>query len=138
MRSELEQYQNSIKEFNEHTRLEFENFIQTNGSDRNKLQLRCTPFTDKKGGYGSFDLDFGLSVYRHQQSKLDELQKQRDSFIKAYEIEMEKSIELQKRVDAVTIILDGLKRANYMNSSNKAYNSLLIEKLEQALKGGEA
>lgn len=82
MRSELEQYQNSIKEFNEHTRLEFENFIQTNGSDRNKLQLRCTPFTEKKGGYGSFDLDFGLSVYRHQQSKLDELQKRVDKAIR--------------------------------------------------------
>ena len=52
----LEQYQNSIKEFNERTRLEFEDFIQKQGSDRNKLQLRCTPFTEKKGGYGSFGL----------------------------------------------------------------------------------
>lgn len=69
----LEQYQNSIKEFNERTRLEFEDFIQKQGSDRNKLQLRCTPFTEKKGGYGSFDLDFGLQIWRHQQSKADEL-----------------------------------------------------------------
>lgn len=76
MRSELEQYQNSIKEFNERTRLGFESFIQSNGSDRSKLQLRCTPYTDKKGGYGSFDLDFGLSVYQHQQSKVDDLQQE--------------------------------------------------------------
>lgn len=69
----LEQHQNSIKEFNERTRLEFEDFIQKQGSDRNKLQLRCTPFTEKKGGYGSFDLDFGLQIWRHQQSKADEL-----------------------------------------------------------------
>ena len=34
-----------------------------------------------------------------QQSKIDELTKQRDSFIKAYEIEMDKSVELQKRID---------------------------------------
>lgn len=114
--SELEQYQNSIKEFNEHTRLEFENFIQTNGSDRNKLQLRCTPFTDKKGGYGSFDLDFGLSVYQHQQSKVDELQykaKLRESdhqallvkyqaTKKCWEDMSKEKDELQKRLDAQT------------------------------------
>jgi len=83
MRSEfdtLEQYQESMKEFNENTRMEFEEFIQSHGSDRNKLQLRCTPYTSKKGGYGSFDLDFGLCVYQHQQSKVDELQKRVDAF----------------------------------------------------------
>ncbi|WP_212388458.1 hypothetical protein [Acinetobacter junii] len=77
MRSEfdtLEQYQESMKEFNENTRMGFEEFIQSHGSDRNKLQLRCTPYTSKKGGYGSFDLDFGLCVYQHQQSKVDELE----------------------------------------------------------------
>ena len=72
----LEQYQESMKEFNENTRMGFEEFIQSHGSDRNKLQLRCTPYTSKKGGYGSFDLDFVLCVYQHQQSKVDELQKQ--------------------------------------------------------------
>ena len=82
MRSEfdtLEQYQESMKEFNENTRMGFEEFIQSHGSDRNKLQLRCTPYTSKKGGYGSFDLDFGLCVYQHQQSKIDELQKRLDA-----------------------------------------------------------
>ena len=78
----LEQYQESMKEFNENTRIEFEEFIQSHGSDRNKLQLRCTPYTSKKGGYGSFDLDFGLCVYKHQQSKIDELQKRVDVALK--------------------------------------------------------
>ena len=85
MRSEfdtLEQYQESMKEFNENTRMGFEEFIQSHGSDRNKLQLRCTPYTSKKGGYGSFDLDFGLCVYQHQQSKVDELQKRVDKAIR--------------------------------------------------------
>jgi hypothetical protein len=45
--------------------------------------------------------------------------------------------ELQARVDAVCLVLDGLKKARYMHSENKKYNSILIEKLEQALKGGE-
>lgn len=132
--SELEQYQNSIKEFNERTRLGFENFIQSNGSDRNKLQLRCTPFTDKKGGYGSFDLDFGLSVYQHQQSKVDELTKQRDSFIKAYEIEMDKSIELQKRLDAIKKIVKDAVDSGGNSSVEIVWDEIL--ELEQALKGG--
>ena len=38
-------------------------------------------------------------AWQHQQSKIDELTKQRDSFIKAYEIEMDESVELQKRID---------------------------------------
>lgn len=75
----LEQYQESMKEFNENTRMGFEEFIQSHGSGRNKLQLRCTPYTSKKGGYGSFDLDFGLCVYQHQQTKVDELQKRVDA-----------------------------------------------------------
>lgn len=45
--------------------------------------------------------------------------------------------ELQARVGAVCSVLDGLKKARYMHSENKKYNSILIEKLEQALKGGE-
>ena len=109
----LEQYQDSMKKFNENTRMGFEKFIQSHGSDRNKLQLRCTPYTDKKGGYGSFDLDFGLSVYQHQQSKVDELQykaKLRESdhqallvkyraTKKCWEDMSKEKDELQKRVD---------------------------------------
>ena len=109
MRSEfdtLEQYQESMKEFNENTRMGFEEFIQSHGSDRNKLQLRCTPYTSKKGGYGSFDLDFGLCVYQHQQSKVD---------------------ELQKRVDKALKMLDQFYCEGNLDS---------LEKAEQALKGG--
>lgn len=137
----LEQYQDSMKKFNENTRMGFEKFIQSHGSDRNKLQLRCTPYTDKKGGYGSFDLDFGLSVYQHQQSKVDELTKQRDSFIKAYEIEMNKSIELQKRVDASLIAFEKLKEEiNELHGQCDLHLIKYLEEksqeLEQALKGG--
>ena len=67
------------------------------------------------------------AAWQHQQSKVDELTKQRDSFIKAYEIEMDKSIELQKRVDAALKIL---------SSKKKMYVDMVIE-IEQALKGGE-
>lgn len=125
MRSEfdtLEQYQESMKEFNENTRMGFEEFIQSHGSDRNKLQLRCTPYTSKKGGYGSFDLDFGLCVYQHQQSKVD---------------------ELQKRVDAVKGLIEDLNKCYQQDHQNKFEYwrgfadsaGILGKRLEQALKG---
>ncbi|MEX5367416.1 hypothetical protein WCE00_10665 [Acinetobacter haemolyticus] len=115
MRSEfetLEQYQESMKKFNESTRTGFEKFIQSHGSDRNKLQLRCTPYTDKKGGYGSFDLDFGLSVYQHQQSKV---------------------VELQKRVDAALKKLNILRQVECWREDEIVG---LYDDLEHALKGG--
>ena len=126
MRSEfdtLEQYQESMKEFNENTRMGFEEFIQSHGSDRNKLQLRCTPYTSKKGGYGSFDLDFGLCVYQHQQSKIDELQKRVDA-AKYY---MKNIFSGDAEVDQCHLgdlldILDGK----------------IVDEIEQALKGGES
>ncbi|MGL2983369.1 hypothetical protein ACSVHF_05675 [Acinetobacter baumannii] len=126
MRSEfdtLEQYQESMKEFNENTRMGFEEFIQSHGSDRNKLQLRCTPYTSKKGGYGSFDLDFGLCVYKHQQSKVD---------------------ELQKRVDAVKRLAQTLwEKSNEKHKQGKVWESKtlgecadeILDEIEQALKG---
>lgn len=123
MRSEfdtLEQYQESMKEFNENTRMGFEEFIQSHGSDRNKLQLRCTPYTSKKGGYGSFDLDFGLCIYKHQQSKID---------------------ELQKRVDACQKLLEKWKTTGLNGTSDYAVGGAHArqnceDELEQALKGG--
>lgn len=164
MRSEfetLEQYQESMKEFNENTRMGFEEFIQSHGSDRNKLQLRCTPYTSKKGGYGSFDLDFGLCVYQHQQSKMDELQKRVDRLnsdinvqkeqlnkldrvIDGYAMEVD---ELQKRVDAAFRVLSQLNALDdeahkrwkreacmFSQSESNAYEHA-VRLLEQALKG---
>lgn len=144
----LEQYQESMKEFNENTRMGFEEFIQSHGSDRNKLQLRCTPYTSKKGGYGSFDLDFGLYVYQHQQSKVDELHKisvalntetirQREQV--AYYLS--KNAELQKRVDAAT--KQAQNALQYVEGDMRGNHEFLkmamirtFKDLEQALKGG--
>ena len=44
--------------------------------------------------------------FKQQQSKVDELQKQRDSFIKAYEIEVDNGVDLQLRIDALSLALD--------------------------------
>lgn len=167
MRSEfdtLEQYQESMKEFNENTRMGFEEFIQSHGSDRNKLQLRCTPYTSKKGGYGSFDLDFGLCVYKHQQSKVNELQRRNQMLSEnikeqgqklvnqneVIETQAEKLLglrdekaELQKRVDASLIAFEKLKEEiNELHGQCDLHLIKYLEEksqvLEQALKGGEA
>lgn len=73
-------------------------------------------------------------AWQHQQSKVDELTRQRDSFIKAYEIEMDESIELQKRVDAAIYLLPSLKSENDLWGCEQVERQ--IELLEQALKGG--
>ena len=82
------------------------------------------------------------AAFKHQQSKVDELTKQRDSFIKAYEIEIDKSIELQKRVDAaLKITSDNLQ---YVSQNHRdIFKPLLMtmirsfKELEQALNDGE-
>ena len=105
------------------------------------MQLRCTPFTEKKGGYGSFDLDFGLQIWRHQQSKADEL----DRIIALRDQQLTEEIalstkyvgkfdELQKRVDAAIYLLPSLKAENDLWGCDQVERQ--IELLEQALKGG--
>ena len=153
MRSEfdtLEQYQESMKEFNENTRMGFEEFIQSHGSDRNKLQLRCTPYTSKKGGYGSFDLDFGLCVYQHQQSKVDELQNNINLLTEALDVKeqlnqklREREDELQKRVDAALKLIESWNEIAFDKTTHwtEGYEEGCYHcaaQLEQALKGGEA
>lgn len=64
----------------------------------------------------------------YQQHKVDELTKQRDSFIKAYEIEMDKSVDLQKRLDAALKMISINRGFAWMPES--------ISQLEQVLKGG--
>lgn len=133
MRSEfdtLEQYQESMKEFNENTRMGFEEFIQSHGSDRNKLQLRCTPYTSKKGGYGSFDLDFGLCVYQHQQSKVDELQKKNAWLSDVACRENKRANKLQEEKVSTTTLLG--KTIQEKNELQKRVD-LLEGKIKEAL-----
>ncbi|WP_245101092.1 hypothetical protein [Acinetobacter nosocomialis] len=142
MRSEfdtLEQYQESMKEFNENTRMGFEEFIQSHGSDRNKLQLRCTPYTSKKGGYGSFDLDFGLCVYKHQQSKVDELQQELNEYRSVaenlddmYIREKQKNDELQKKNAWLSdVACRENKRANKLQEEKVSTTTLLGKTIQE-------
>lgn len=81
-----------------------------------------------------------LKGQQESQSKIDELQKQRDSFIKAYEIEVDESVELQKRVDASLIAFEKLKdEINELHGQCDLHLIKYLEEkaqvLEQALKG---
>ena len=134
----LEQYQDSMKKFNENTRIEFENFIQSHGSERNKLQLRCTPYTDKKGGYGSFELDFGLSLWQYQQAKIDDLQKRVDALTLALDQIAYPIPHMQKEAELNGCELNGYwaVKMSEDHTYSKDIARRALEK-EQALKGVE-
>ena len=75
-------------------------------------------------------------AWQHQQSKIDELTKQRDSFIKAYEIEIDKSVELQKRIDAVKQLIEEYRDPPTEDKTFQHALSIVAYELEQVLKGG--
>ena len=82
--------------------------------------LACLKFDDSTNGYSlkkevdKPDVNFWVCVgvnaswwaWQHQQSKVDELQKQRDSFIKAYEIEIDKSSDQVKKKSILSVIYE--------------------------------
>ncbi|MEO3357271.1 hypothetical protein ACPC5U_12910 [Acinetobacter haemolyticus] len=139
-RETLEQYQNTLKNFNESTRKSYEEFIQLHGSDRQKLQLRFTPYTDKKGGYGSFDLDSGLQVWQYCQTKMDEWLGQRNKDVQELNGIIAKNVaekdELKNRLDAALFLIPSIKAENDLWGCDQVERQ--IELLEQALKGGKA
>ena len=84
-------------------------------------------------------VNVGWISYQYQQSKVDELTKQRDSFIKAYEIEIDKSVELQKRVDFILKVVQSMRnevKHGHMSGDESQTLSSYANDLEQALKGG--
>lgn len=138
---------------------------------------------DETGEYSfqpsRFAYSFFLVAWQYRQTEVDELTKQRDSFIKAYEIEMDESVELQRRnqmlndnikeqgqklvyqnevieTQAEKLIdlrdekaelqkrVDALEKAEFklaqvkaiLQNNPKLLESILVKKIEQALKGG--
>ena len=86
------------------------------------------------------------AMYTARQSKIDELTKQRDSFIKAYEIEMDESVELQKIVDAVKGLAQTFwEKSEEKHQQCKVWESKtlgecadeILDVIEQVIRGGE-
>ena len=76
-------------------------------------------------------------AWNHQQSKIDELTKQRDSFIKAYEIEMDKSVELQKRIDEYKKLTTSIRNEFDLWSDDSEFADVIEAQIEnlEALRG---
>ena len=72
-----------------------------------------------------------------QQSKIDELTKQRDSFIKAYEIEIDKSVELQKRIDEYKKLTTSIRNEFDLWSDDSEFADVIEAQIEnlEALRG---
>lgn len=91
-----------------------------------ELSLRVA---EMKSGLNDAYTDGQSAMYATRQSKIDELTKQRDSFIKAYEIEMDERVELQKRLDAaLDVVKQGIRKQG---------GDYYLEKVEELLEGGE-
>ena len=103
-------------------------FIDLNAK---KNGFRCTTKSNEfNAGWIAFT-GAVAAVRDEQQSKIDELTKQRDSFIKAYEIEMDESVELQKRIDDLkSFCIKGVES----NMLSIEYNQALID-MHKILKG---
>ncbi len=125
-------------------RSEFEKWFKTSRSylilkEANYFNLDLFEFNESYKRYVHNGIQIAFEAYQHQQSKVDELTKQRDSFIKAYEIEINKNIELQKRMDAVKQLIEDYKDPSITSDKSFQHGLLLVvRELEQALKGGES
>lgn len=83
-----------------------------------------------------------VDLLKAKQAELDQAYEDIETFVQAHQRECDIKVQIanelkekDKRIEAVSLILEGLKKAKYMHSQNKAYNSILIEKLERALRG---
>ena len=74
-------------------------------------------------------------VWQSRQAEINQLQSQINEMAEVGLSQEGVIREKDKRIEAVSLILEGLKNAKYMHSLNKAYNAILIEKLEKALRG---
>lgn len=124
-------------------RSEFENWFKTTEAyklieEMNYFKIDLFTFKEHRSQYQHSAVQIAYMTYQHQQSKIDELTKQRDSFIKAYEIEMNESVELQKRLDAVKQLIEEYRDPPTEDKTFQHALSIVAYELEQALKGDHA
>ena len=120
-------------------------FLKGQQESQSKVDALTLQVAEMKSRLNDAYTDGQSAMYTARQSKIDELTKQRDSFIKAYEIEMDESVELQKRVDAVKVLAQTLwEKSEEKHQQGKVWESKtlgecadeILDVLEQALKGG--
>lgn len=97
---------------------------------------RIFDFDMSEQTYHCLPVNIAWLTWQERQREVDKLQKQRDSFIKAYEIEIDKSDELQKQVDAVKQLIEEYRDPPTEDKTFQHALSIVADELEQALKGG--
>lgn len=127
----LEDYQKSLKEFNERTRKSYENFIQEHGDDSQKLQLRCTPYTEKKGRYGVASLDFGFQIWQSRQSEFDAMT---EALLNQTQLLAKQKVEVEEKDKRIQSIIQCIKENQYSTLRNKQL-VVNVDDLERALRG---
>ena len=107
---------------------------------QSKIDALTLQVAEMKSRLNDAYTDGQSAMYAARQSEVDGLQKQRDSFIKAYDIEMGKNIELQKRVDSILKVVQSMRnevKHGHMSDEEAQMLSSFADELEQALKGDQ-
>lgn len=109
-----------------------------------------TPVWESEGQYcraggGQYEKSFAWWAFKHQQSKVDELQNNINLLTEALDIKeqlnqklREREDELQKRVDAVKQLIQEYRDPPTEDKTFRHALSIVAYDLEQALKGGES
>nr|WP_098722460.1 hypothetical protein [Acinetobacter baumannii] len=136
----------------------FEEYFRTTKHYENMLleiarnQLSVSVFDKNGRKYRNHIVQTAYEVFQHQQAKVGELQKQLSEYIfvaetidEMYVKEVQKSDELQKRVDAVKGLAQTLwEKSNEKHTQGKVWESKalgecadeILDVIEQAIKGG--
>ncbi|MDC5466583.1 hypothetical protein NRA61_13535 [Acinetobacter baumannii] len=139
-------------------RKQFEEWFKTTLSyaifeDSNVWKVDLYAFNEPTNSYLHSGVQAAFESYQHQQAKVEELQKQLSEYIfvaetidEMYVKEVQKSDELQKRVDAVKGLAQTLwEKSNEKHTQGKVWESKalgecadeILDVIEQALKGEE-
>ncbi|EIB6858200.1 hypothetical protein AXY30_RS10605 [Acinetobacter baumannii] len=137
-------------------RKQFEEWFKTTLSyaifeDSNVWKVDLYAFNEPTNSYLHSGVQAAFESYQHQQAKVEELQKQLSEYIfvaetidEMYVKEVQKSDELQKRVDAVKGLAQTLwEKSNEKHTQGKVWESKalgecadeILDVIEQALKG---
>lgn len=133
----------------------FEEYFRTTKQYENMLleiarnQISASVFDKRGNKYRNHIVQTAYEVFKHQQAKVEELQKQLSEYIfvaetldEMYVKEVQKSDELQKRVDTLELKLKEIaniamraRRGEYYTESGRNAGLNIAAQIEQALKG---
>lgn len=136
-------------------RKQFEEWFKTTDAfklleEMNYFKIDLFIFKEHRSQYQHTTVQIAYMTWQHQQAKVEELQKQLSEYIfvaetidEMYVKEVQKSDELQTRIDAAKYYLGNIFTGNSIEDECHLKDLLdildgkIVAELEQALKGGE-